>query len=149
MLNLSEGDLRLWQYFSVLEAEYWHDVDGSGGSRAHEFFTPDGSYTIGQRAFRGQDEIRQFYGWRSGRGARVSRHLVTNFRLSAVTADTASFACIMSLYAEDGEPVLESKPPIMIADISNEYARAEVGWLLTSKILRPLFEGGVKATIPA
>jgi len=149
VLNLSEADLRLWQYFSVLESEYWNDVDTNGGRRAHEFFTPEGSYSIGQRAFRGRDEIRNFYGWRTGRGARVSRHLVTNFRLSEVTAETASFACIMSLYAEDGEPVLESKPPIMIADVSNDYVRAEVGWLLSSKILRPLFEGGVKATIPA
>jgi SnoaL-like domain len=148
VLNVSDGDLRLWQYFSLLEAEYWHDVDANGGRRAHEFFTPAGSYAIGKRVFQGHEEIQQFYGWRSGRGARVSLHLVTNFRISGVTAETASFGCIMSLYAEDGEPVLESKPAIMIADVSNEYVRTETGWLLNAKILRPLFEGGVEATIP-
>lgn len=128
-----------------LEAEYWYEVDHNFGRSAAAMYEPDGTFSIGETVFRGREEIAGFYRRREERGARTARHVVTNPRLTVVGGDHARFESIMLLYADDGVPVLESKPAIMIADVITEYVRAGGAWSVRARTLRPIFEGGVGA----
>jgi hypothetical protein len=142
------SSLELWFELQSLEVEYWYDVDMNWGRSAHTFYVEDGEFSIGDKKFSGAAEVANFYAWRASLGKRTARHVVTNFRVSNIGDDRARFECVLLLYAENGEPVLESKPAIMIADITNEYIRTDGAWKLQSRVLRPLFEGGAAATVP-
>jgi hypothetical protein len=128
-----------------LEANYWYEVDHNLGRSAAMLYEPDGTFTIGDTVLRGRDEIGGFYRRREERGARTARHVVTNPRLTIVTDDHARFESIMLLYADDGVPVVESKPAVMIADVVTEYVRSGGTWSVRSRSLIPVFEGGVGA----
>jgi hypothetical protein len=128
-----------------LEADYWYEVDHNLGRSAAMLYEPDGTFTIGDTVLRGRAEIAGFYRRREERGARTARHVVTNPHLTVVNADHARFESIMLLYADDGVPVLESKPAVMIADVVTEYVRAGGTWSVRARTLQPIFEGGVGA----
>jgi hypothetical protein len=140
------AELLLMVELHGLESAYWYEVDRNHGRAAATHYEPDGTFIIGDTVFQGRDEIAGFYRRREERGARTARHVVTNPHLTVVNADHARFETIMSLYADDGVPVLESKPAIMIADVITEYVRPAGGtWSVRSRTLRPIFEGGVGA----
>ena len=44
-------DLALWYALNRLMTNYWADVDGNGGSQAHEFYLPDALYAVGNNRF--------------------------------------------------------------------------------------------------
>lgn len=136
------------QALTALEADYWHDVDRNWGRSAHTFYVEDGVFSIGDKVMAGQQAVADFYRWREARGARTARHVVTNFRLSDCGQDTAEFECIMCLYAADGVPVRESKPPIMIADVLGACRLVDNAWRYKSHRLVPIFMGGNAPTIP-
>lgn len=129
----------------ALEAEYWYEVDHNFGRSATAFYEPAGTFTIAGNVLRGREEIAGFYRRREERGERTARHVIANPRLTVVTADHARFESIMLLYADDGPPVLESKPPVMIADVTTEYVRSGGRWSVRARTLQPIFEGGVGA----
>ena len=139
------AELLLLVELHALEAEYWYEVDHNYGRSAPAFYEPDGSFIIGDTVLQGRDAIAGFYRRREERGDRTARHLITNPRLTVVSADHARFETVMSLFADDGVPVLESKPAIMIADVITEYVRAAGSWSVRSRALLPVFEGGVGA----
>ena len=130
------------------ESEYWYEVDHNAGRSAHLHYAEDGTFAIGDKVFSGREEIAGFYRWRAELGTRTARHVVTNPRVSALTETSATFCSIMLLYADNGVPVLESRPAVMIADVESAYVRAGEAWVLRSRVLRPIFEGGVGATVP-
>ena len=104
-------ELALWYALNRLIAEYWADVDEERGRRAHEFYTPDGLYAIGNNRFEGRDKIRAFYTRRQN-GTVMTRHLVTNLRVFAEAAPHARMAGLMSLYRADGKsPFQGARPP--------------------------------------
>ncbi|MBO1073499.1 nuclear transport factor 2 family protein [Roseomonas marmotae] len=142
-------ELRLIASLSRLQADYWYEVDRNWGRRAAEYYLEDGVFEIGESRMEGRAAIAHFYSWREGRGERTARHLVTNCRLRSVnaTGDEAVFECIMSLHAADGPPVLESRPPIMIADVVDHCVRVSGVWRYRSHVLRPVFMGGVAPTV--
>jgi len=132
-----------------LETDYWYDVDHNWGRTAHEFYKADGVFAIGDKLMTGPEEVRAFYSWREGRGERVARHLISNVRVRRADEKSAKLECIMSLYAADGAPVLESRPAIMIADVVSECVLDQDGrWRYASHVLRPLFMGGEAPTLP-
>jgi hypothetical protein len=132
-----------------LEIDYWYEVDHNEGRAADALYVDEGVFAIGEKRMRGREAVAGFYRWRAGRGDRTARHVVTNFRLSAVEQGRASFVCILCLYAADGKPVLASRPAIMIADIVSECELCSDGhWRYRSHSLTPIFEGGEPATIP-
>jgi hypothetical protein len=130
------------------EAEYWYEIDHNAGRSAHLHYAEDGTFAIGDKVFSGREEIAGFYRWRAELGARTARHVVTNPRISELTATSATFCSIMLLYADNGVPVLESRAAVMIADVESAYVRLGEAWVLRSRVLRPIFEGGVGATVP-
>jgi hypothetical protein len=134
---------------AAFETDYWYEVDRNWGREAHAYYREDGVFVIGDRRMEGAKAVADFYQWRQGRGDRTARHLVCNFRLSKVAADRATLECVMSLFAADGAPVLESKPAIMMADVVSECVRGDNGdWRYELHQLTPIFMGGIAPTIP-
>ena len=147
-MDAAGSALQVLQEVTQLEVDYWREVDRNWGRAAHEFYVGDGVFAIGSKVIQGAAAIAEFYRWREGRGARVARHVVTNFSIADRGEGTVSFACIMCLYAADGVPVLPSKPAIMIADITAQCRKDTAGrWRFSYHKLEPLFMGGEAPTL--
>jgi SnoaL-like domain len=133
-----------------LETDYWYDVDTNWGAAAHDFYVEDGIFDmgLGSKPHAGRAAVQHFYAWRRNRGTRTARHVISNFQVRVKNAREATSLCIMSLYAADGEPILPSKPPIMIADVESECVRGDDGvWRFRRRTLKPVFIGGEAPTI--
>ncbi len=127
--------------------DYWHDVDTNWGATAHEYYTEDGSYTTSARTRQGRAAIAEFYASRRNRGARISRHLVSNVRVKIVDDTHATCNWVLVLYAADGEPVLSADVPNLISDCQDAYVRTDDGrWLCASRRLLPLFKSNTPTT---
>jgi SnoaL-like domain len=132
-----------------LETDYWYDVDHNWGRTAPECYVEDGIFSIGDKRMVGREAVRAFYQWRENRGDRTARHQVSNFRVQPSDGAHATLECLMCLYAADGAPVLESRPAIMIADVTTRCVCGEDGrWRMALHDLKPVFMGGVPPTIP-
>lgn len=136
-------DFELWYTLNDIELRHWYDVNLNDGRTAHELYTEDGLFAVGPQERRGRTAIRDFYEARAKRGVRTARHFVSNFRVLAGDRDGLARATgLISLYAGDQPPPLESKPPVLIADLINEYIlSAEGSWRFVSHVLRPIFVG--------
>lgn len=129
--------------------DYWYQVDVKGGAGVSEMFVEDGIFHGGGKPLVGRPAIEQFYTWRQGRGERVSRHVVTNFRAEFSDERHARTQCVMLLYAADGRPVLPSEAPIFVGDIVDDCVKGDDGqWRLVERNFVPLFMGGQAPTSP-
>ena len=133
----------LWYALHRLETSYWHDVDFSGGTGAHEFYVSDGLFAVGDNQFRGQDKIRAFYAWRRQRGHTTTRHLINNFQLVSHDPASARVSGVISLYQAEGRPPLQGeRPPMLIADLSADCVIGEDRrWRYQSHVLHPVCIG--------
>lgn len=130
--------------------DYWHVVDTTGGAGVSEMFIEDGVFNAGpDRRLAGRAAIEAFYSWRQDRGARTSRHLIVNFRADFEDDTHATTNCVMLLLADDGEPILESKPPIFVGDQIDRCVKGADGvWRYAERDFRALFMGGTPPTVP-
>lgn len=145
---LNTESLALRAELEALTIEYWHDVDTHGGAAASTFYTADGVYATTLNEYRGRDAIDAFYGKRRARGARVSLHLVNNFRLDPQsTGSRAACQYILSLFAADGEGVLPSRPAILMAVVDEVVLKQPDGsWLYESRRIHPRFRDETPTT---
>lgn len=130
--------------------DYWYEVDMKGGAGVSEMYVEDGIFHAGGgKPLVGRAAIEQFYGWRQDRGARTSRHVITNFRAEFKDERHATTQCIMMLYAADGVPILPTAPPIATCDLIDHCIKCDDGkWRYIERIFVPLFLGGVAPTVP-
>jgi ketosteroid isomerase-like protein len=144
------GKLELLSLRHCLEAlaiDFWHEVDAHGGQEAASYYTDDAVFATSVAEYRGREAIHAFYTRRQARGARVSLHVVQNFRIEAQGADAVRCQYILSLFAADGEPVLPSRPAIMVAIAEEDLRRQPDGrWLYAQRRLRPLFRDETPTT---
>jgi hypothetical protein len=133
---------------SALNVDYWWEVDRREGARAHEFFTMDGVFTTSMKSRTGHAEIADFYRGRQSRGVtRTARHVIANERVSVQDADNATSDWLLLLHAADGEPVLPSRPAIMIADVHDVCRRdADGRWRYRSRSIGAVFKSDVPTT---
>lgn len=130
-------------------ADYWYEVDLKGGAGVSQMYTEDGIFHGGGKPLVGRAAIEQFYTWRTNRGARTSRHVITNFRAEFADETHATTYSIMLLYAADGAPILPTAPPIMITDLIDRCVKGADGkWLYAERTFVPLFMGGAPPTVP-
>jgi hypothetical protein len=136
-------DVRVWHVLNHLVTSYWWEVDSNGGRQAHEFYTRDGLFAVGDNQFLGQENIRAFYTWRRRRGLLTSRSLIYNLRVVSSDECRASHAAMLSLYlAKDRPPIRGTKPPNLIADIKADCVRGDDGvWRYQSHSVLPIFVG--------
>ncbi len=128
--------------------DYWHDVDRNWGRNAPSFYTEDAVFGGEAANYAGRKEIAAFYQYRIDRGvARVAVHAVTNFRVAFEGRERALSTWYLLSYAADGEPVLPTHPPIVIALVSDVHERQPGGsWLCARRTFEVLFAGGAKPT---
>ncbi len=128
--------------------DYWHDVDRNWGRNAASFYTEDAVFGGEAATYKGRAEIAAFYQYRIDRGvARVAVHGVNNFRVSFEGRDRAHSTWYLMSYAADGEPVLPTHAPIVIALVNDEYRLQTDGqWLCSRRMFDVLFAGGTKPT---
>lgn len=140
---MPESEFDLWYMLHDMEVRHWHDVNLNAGRTVHELYAEDGLFAVGPQERRGPGEIREFYRARAKRGVRTARHVLTNFRMLRGNSDGVVQATgTVSLYAGDAEPPLPSKPAVLMADLANEYVRADDGrWLYKVHRLSPVFVG--------
>lgn len=130
--------------------DYWYEVDLKGGAGVAAMFVEDGIFHAGPgKPLKGHAAIEAFYGWRVDRGARTSRHVITNFRAEFSDATHATTYCVMQVYAADGVPIHPAAPPILIADQNDRCVKGADGmWRYVERDFKVLFMGGVAPTIP-
>jgi ketosteroid isomerase-like protein len=138
-----QSDFELWYQLHDLEVRHWYDVNLNDGKTVHELYAEHGLFAVGPQERRGRTAIREFYEGRAKRGVRTARHVLTNFRVApGGTAHTMRATGTISLYAGDLAPPLESRSAVLMADLVNEYVRADDGrWLYELHVLRPIFVG--------
>lgn len=129
--------------------DYWHQVDYEGGVGVSEMFVENGIFHAGPGdPLVGRPAIEAFYAWRSKRGERTSRHVITNFHARFEDARTARTWCVMLLYATDGRPPHQGTAAAMIADLVDDCSRGEDGvWRYVRRNFTPLYMGGGELTI--
>jgi hypothetical protein len=129
--------------------DYWYEVDLKGGAGVSEMYVEDGIFNGGGKPLVGRASIEQFYTWRTNRGARTSRHVITNFRADFSDETHATTYSVMLLYAADGAPILPTAPPIMITDLIDRCVKCDDGkWRYAERTFVPLFMGGAPPTVP-
>jgi hypothetical protein len=130
--------------------DYWHVVDLTGGAGVSAMFVEDGIFHAGPgQPLVGRAAIEAFYGWRQDRGARTSRHLITNFRAEFTDATHATTNCVMQVFAADGKPIHPTRPPILVADQIDRCIKGADGtWRYVERDFTVLFMGGEAPTIP-
>jgi ketosteroid isomerase-like protein len=137
---MNASNFELWHALQDMEVRHWYDVNLNDGKTVHEFYTEDALFAVGPQERRGLKAIREFYEARAKRGVRTARHVLTNFRI--VPGETIRATGMICLYAGDKAPPLDSKPPVLVADLANEYVSdGKGGWLYRSHILKPVFVG--------
>jgi hypothetical protein len=107
--------------------DYWYEVDLKGGAGVSEMYVEDGIFNGGGKPLVGRAAIEQFYTWRTNRGIRTSRHVITNFRADFSDDTHATTYSVMLLYAADGAPILPTAPPIMITDLIDRCVKCDDG----------------------
>jgi len=129
--------------------DYWYEVDLKGGAGVAQMYLEEGIFNGGGKPLVGRAAIEQFYTWRTNRGARTSRHVITNFRADFADETHATTYSVMLLYAADGAPILPSAPPIMITDLIDRCVKCDDGrWRYAERTFVPLFMGGAAPTVP-
>lgn len=137
-MGLSERALLAAELAAVV-VDLWFEIDHGDGSAASGFFTPGAELCFFTRSFHGTAEIDAVYAARTGRGPRVSRHLVTNLHVTAATPDTASAVSNLLLYADDGEPPRPTVTPSLIADVVDDFERRDDRWLIRRRHIQQIF----------
>ncbi len=128
--------------------DYWHDVDRNWGRNTASYYTENAVFGGEAATYTGRAEIAAFYQYRIDRGvARVAVHSVTNFRATFEGRDRALSTWYLLSFAADGQPVLPTHPPIIIALVSDVHERQADGrWLCARRNFDVLFAGGTKPT---
>jgi hypothetical protein len=141
-------EIQLWHALYTLEARYWHEVDCNGGRNAHQFYLPDGVMIVGHNRFVGHDKIREFYRWRERQATmsissvKTTRHLINNLFVERHDGGHAKVLAIVSFYGAIARaPAMQSKPPMLIADLVSECVlnANDDAWLFKSHMLQPVF----------
>jgi hypothetical protein len=129
--------------------DYWWDVDCNGARDAAGFYTDDCVYQMCEHRMDGPAAVQHYYDYRTARGERLVRHVLTNLRAKVTAPGEATVSGILTVYAADGSPVLPSAPPILVADNHATFVRDAAGtWRMRQHQIVALFRGGVPVLVP-
>lgn len=130
-------------------ADFWFEVDVNHGRDAASFYTEDGVFEASTHTYSGRPVIERFYQYRQDRGPRVAVHVVSNFRAEILSPTRAVTTWYLTLYADDGVPVLMTAPPIQIALSTDTCVKEADGkWRIERRKFDVWFKGGVPTTSP-
>ena len=133
-----------------LLVEFAHRVDHDAGMEVEELFQPDGAYVIDGSILAGRAAIREGYAARTVSGPRTARHLLANLRTTRLDHHRVQAESILVVYAEDGEPVHRSAPPLVVGDFLDVCVRgADRRWRFERRELTTYFRGDGPVRAPA
>lgn len=123
--------------------DFWHEVDIEGATHAADHYLDDAVFATSVREYRGREQLQAFYARRADWTPRVSLHVVNNFRIEPESATRVRCSYVLSLHAADGQPVLPSRPPVMLGIMEEVLVKQDDGrWRYASRHVRPLFRDG-------
>ena len=145
---MNKSELLFLRYeLESMTIDFWHEVDIKGGGNAPSYYAEDAVFASSVREYRGRPAIEAFYARRRDRGARVSLHLVNNFRIEADSPTRVRGQYILSLFAADGAPILPSRPAIMLALVEEVFVKqADGSWLYESRRVDAQFRDDTPTT---
>ncbi|MFE9601367.1 nuclear transport factor 2 family protein [Streptomyces hokutonensis] len=152
-VNALDPLVRAGLEIAALNALFFHRVDREAGVGVAELFVDDGVYIAGSRRAAGRAAIDEAYRARHARGARVSRHVISNHLVVGLDTSgpepVATATSLLSLYAEDGTAPRPAAAPILVADFHDRLVRGPLGWHYLERRLTPLFlSTAVKPVLP-
>jgi uncharacterized protein (TIGR02246 family) len=129
--------------------DYWYRVDHEGGAGVSDMFVADGVFHAGPGdPLIGREAIEAFYAWRKDRGARTSRHIISNFHVAFDGPRRARTTCVMLLHGTDGTPPHKGTAAAMIADMVDDCVKGEDGlWRYARRNFVPLYMGEAELTV--
>jgi ketosteroid isomerase-like protein len=128
----------------AVQAEFAHALDHHRIDDLVGLFTPDAVYTAGGTRHVGGADIRRRFTSRTGE--RVSRHVYSGLRLTAVEETVVRTTSVWVCYAANGPVPPDGVPVYMVADFDDVFARADDGrWLIAERTITPVFRNAAAA----
>ena len=114
-------------------------VDDGHAQEVPDLFTEDGLWTAPGTEMRGRAELAEGFAHRARRTERVSRHVCTNFHLSAVSTEEATGSVYLTLYRhdrdDDATDLLPEAQPVLVGVYRDRFARSGSDWLIAERRL--------------
>jgi ketosteroid isomerase-like protein len=103
--------------------DFWHEVDFKDARGAAAYYLDDAVFATSVREYRGRAQLEAFYARRRDQAPRVSVHTLSNFRAEPMSDSRVRCSYTLALFAADGEPVLASRPAVMVATVEEVLVR--------------------------
>ena len=123
-----------------LNNEFVYYIDVGDFESMIGLFTPDGVFDRTGNVHHGHEELRE--GMRE-RPKATTRHLLSNFHFTDITADSAHGVVCSMVYhgplSEDGRPVVYATQNGRVVEFHDKYTKTPDGWRISSRIARAIF----------
>ena len=126
-----------------LIVRYARLIDDGRAPEAAELFADDGSWWLGDECKAvGRNAVRALLSRRGANLARTSRHVCSNLLVEVADDGTsATSSCVLTLWRVDrDEPAPHPVAgPAPVGDYVDQFVRADAGWRIQRRELRPVF----------
>ncbi|MCB1668194.1 MAG: nuclear transport factor 2 family protein [Porticoccaceae bacterium] len=125
-----------------LSSRFFSLIDHGRAAEVADFFTLDGMLTFGEPSpnageHRGREAIGIFFAARQANAVVATRHVVSNFLISATGPDTAKAGFLMTVFR--GRQSEITPEAMFVADVTDTYERFPQGWLIATRLIQPVF----------
>ncbi|MEP6660968.1 MAG: nuclear transport factor 2 family protein [Acidimicrobiales bacterium] len=135
-------------HIEALNVEFWYRVDQQNGEGVADLFCEDGAYSVPGGRNAGRAAIAESYVKRAARGPRVSRHVLSNLRLTLESPTLAHGVSTLTLWARDGEAPLAITLPVSVSDVHDTYIKGDDGvWRIQHRHITAAFRGEEPAVL--
>jgi SnoaL-like domain len=120
-----------------LLAEWAWLIDHGRAEEAAGLYANDAEQTIAGVTVTGIEAIREGLRRRAAMTNRTSRHVVSNLKLSGITASTLEAAWVLTLYRSD----VAARPPTptLVGDVRDNFRLESGQWKICSRQVVPIF----------
>jgi hypothetical protein len=144
--NISELEqLMIERDCEALAIAYTHGVDLEHPEKVAQLFTNDGLWQIGNQKVQGRDAIHTFFTSQQAPKDFVSRHVLSNHKVTVNNSSSASGISYVTLYHFKGElgseAMIDTGHPYAVVVYQDEYVATKQGWKIKSRNILPSFVG--------
>jgi hypothetical protein len=144
--NISELEqLVIERDCEALAIAYTHGVDLEHPEKVAQLFTNDGLWQIGNQKVQGRDAIHTFFTSQQAPKDFVSRHVLSNHKVTVNNSSSASGISYVTLYHFKGElgseAMIDTGHPYAVVVYQDEYVATKQGWKIKSRNILPSFVG--------
>jgi hypothetical protein len=144
--NISELEqLVIERDCEALAIAYTHGVDLEHPEKVAQLFTNDGLWQIGNQKVQGRDAIHTFFTSQQAPKDFVSRHVLSNHKVTVNNSSSASGISYVTLYHFKGElgseAMIDTGHPYAVVVYQDEYVATKQGWKIKIRNILPSFVG--------